>query len=860
MEICLNGNDWQLLPLLPSEEDWRKVWEEQWEPSTGFPATSDWIAGTVPGDVIADAVQAGLAPDPWVDRNSLSCEWLSERNWVYRKKFQIPAQLEKKTIRLHFGGVDHSCTVYLNGEMLGTHEGMCLPFEFNVTEKIRFDSNNTLVVVVDSAPPASQVQGQIGRTSQARVWKARFAYDWDWCTRLVPVGIWHSVRLIATDSDWLEDVWVRSQVTDTIAQILTQVTLHSINSNGHTQKVAVRVLDPDGECVSEQIAEAAMADGKATLNLAFDVSEPRLWYPNEMGEQPLYQVIVELPDKDGNAGDTRTVTCGLRQVQIIPNENAAPDALPYTLEINGKKLFVKGWNWVPIDQLYGRVQPARYQRLIELVTHAHGNLLRVWGGGYLEREEFYDLCDRMGILVWQEFMQSSSGIDNDPPTDDEYLDYIENQARCMVRQRRNHPSLVIWCGGNELMERDWTPLTDQAPSLARLKSVVKQLDPDRIWLPTSASGPTEGANEALAGTGKLHDVHGPWQYQGPEEHYRYFEKIDPLFHSEFGTEGSANLPTLHRFVSDEYLFPPDANNPVWIHHGAWWLHRPKLEQMFGSLNTLEDFVKASQWMQAEGIRYIIESHRRRKWHCSGTCPWQFNESFPNTACTNSVDYLGLPKPAYWWIRRAYEPLHISLKYERLTWQVGQKWTADVWIHNSGRALGDCSWEAKIFSLDGTLCGSTFQQDTMDIAPSSAMHVGQIALDIAKEGAWVVFVTLRDANGKALSENEYLFTAAESKLKALLEAPQTQLTVKRRQGAVEIHNTGDCPALMVQLTPELGQIVLPPLSEDGSGSTGWTLPDEDYFCLQPGDKKVVAVRGTVPLQITCWNAAVVETTA
>ncbi|HNT35342.1 MAG TPA: glycoside hydrolase family 2 TIM barrel-domain containing protein, partial [bacterium] len=663
MEIRLDGHDWQLLPLLPFEQDWRKVWEEKWEPATGFPATSDWISGTVPGDVISDAVEAGLAPDPWVDRNSLCCEWLSERNWVYRKKFAVGTELRGKTVRLRFDGVDHSCTVYLNGETLGSHEGMCLPFEFNVTDRIRFDAENTLVVVTEHAPSVSQVQGQIGRTSQARVWKARFAYDWDWCTRLIPLGIWQSVRLLVTDPVWLDDVWVRPQISDGTANIVTRATMCSSDSSVPVQKVRIRALDPDGVCFADQKTEVAIEKGRGVAEFSIAVPAPRLWYPNDMGEQPLYRIVVELVDEAGNVSDTKTVSCGLRQVRMIPNENAAPDALPYTLEINGKRLFVKGWNWVPIDQMYGRVQPERYERWLNLVVHAHGNLLRVWGGGYLEREEFYELCDRKGILVWQEFMQSSSGIDNAPPTDDEYLGYIENQARSLVVQRRNHPSLVIWCGGNELMEADWTPLNDAAPSLARLKSVVRELDPDRIWLPTSASGPTEGANEALAGTGKLHDVHGPWQYQGPEEHYRYFEKIDPLFHSEFGTEGSTNLWTLRRFVSEKFLFPPDPSNPVWVHHGAWWLHRPKLEQMFGSLETIEEFVKASQWMQAEGLRYIIESHRRRKWHCSGTCPWQFNESFPNTACTNSVDYLGWPKPVYWWVRRAYEPIHISLKYE-----------------------------------------------------------------------------------------------------------------------------------------------------------------------------------------------------
>ena len=208
MEMRLDGNDWDLLHLLPSEWLWRKVWQDGWNPRAGL-RTVDYIQGNVPGDVISDARDAGMVPDPYVDMNTLGAEWLSERDWVYRKEFKLQNDFRDKVLRLRFDGVDHHCIVYLNGQLLGEHQGMCLPFEFDVSEIMRLEETNRLTVIVMHKPDVNDVQGQIGWTSRARIWKARFAYDWDWCVRLVPIGIWQSVRILATGTTWIEDLWAR---------------------------------------------------------------------------------------------------------------------------------------------------------------------------------------------------------------------------------------------------------------------------------------------------------------------------------------------------------------------------------------------------------------------------------------------------------------------------------------------------------------------------------------------------------------------------------------------------------------------------------------------------------------------------
>lgn len=836
MHLYLDGHDWLLAPLLPHEFWWRQAWKEEWSPK-GCPPWGEWIRACVPGDVIADTLDAGRIPHPYQDMNSLACEWLSERDWVYRKHFPVPDEWRGKQVRLRFDGVDYACEVYLNERLLGRHEGMFTPFEFDVSDILRFGEQNCLTVLLEHKPPVDVVQGQIGWTNRARVWKSRFAYDWDWCTRLVPLGIWQSVTLLATGGAWIEEVWVRPRMTGKVAPVEVRARLRGTPQATGEWELRWYVEDPNGHPVAQGSEPVLLGDTVPTdLVTTLEIAHPRLWYPNGMGEQPLYRLVVQLA-RGTQTSDAREVIFGIRTVRAIPNEGAPPDALPYTLEVNGRRVFVKGWNWTPHEQMYGRVRPERYERLLTLAKHAHCNLLRVWGGGLLERELFYNLCDRLGIMVWQEFPHSSSGIQNTPPEDAEYLQYLEAQARQMIPLRRNHPSLVIWCGGNELMDDHWVPLTDAHPALAKLKSLVQELDPDRIWLPTSASGPVEGASVELAGTGKMHDVHGPWLYLGAEEHYRFYNAIDPLYHSEFGVEGAANPQVFERFISPEHRFPPDATNPVWLHHGSWWIHREKLEKLFGGIEDLPTFLRASQWMQAEGLRYAIEANRRRQWHCSGTSPWQFNEPFPNTACTNVVDYLGQPKPAYWWARRAYEPVHISLQYDKLTWQPAEEWQARVWLHNDTSQTLQARWSVCLFALDGRQVAH-FAGDAA-IAPEGVVCAASVGCLLPREaGVWIVLTCLYDGRGGLLCCNEYLFSTAQPPLQPLLNAPRTRLRVWHRHQQTGVRNVGDVAALFVRLTPQEGQ---------------WLLCEEDYFCLMPGETRVVTMIGSGTVAIEAWNS-------
>jgi len=828
MTISLDGRDWRVLPLMPREWEWRRVWEK---PEAVTPAL--WIPAQVPGTVQEDAFDAGLIPDYTTDFHSRDCEWTSERDWVYLKEFPTPDVPADGVVRLIFEGVDHECRVYLNGQLLGHHEGMYDAFEFEVTSLLNSEGPNKLVVICEHAP---REVGQIGRTSEVRLWKARFAYDWDWCTRLVPIGIYESVRLEVTGPAYIKDVQVHTQLTEDLSEAEVGVSV-DIGCAEATPVTVYTTILQDGDKVASRSGEVLATGGTTTYSVLLPIGEARLWWPNGYGGQPLYQAEVSLGIRGHDPSpmgrelghvpesplDTKTVRFGIRRVRALPNDRAPEDAKPYVLEVNGKRVYIKGWNWAPIQQLYGRPGHEMYERWLTLAKDASCNLLRVWGGGLLEKECFYSLCDELGIMVWQEFIHSSSGIDNRPSTAPGYLRYIRRQAMKMVPRRRNHPSLVIWTGGNELMHDDWTPLDDTHPALAVLKEVVERLDPGRIWYPTSGCGPVE--NAGLAHLGRMYDVHGPWQYQGPTDQYVLYNGIDALLHSEMGVEGAANIEAMRRIAVDQPLWPPDETNPLWLHHGAWWVQRPMMERVFGKIEDLETYVRMSQFLQAEGLRYCLEANRRRKWRCSGTMPWQFNESWTNLSCTNVVDYFGQPRPAYWWCRNAYEPFHVSAKYDKLGWQPGETFEAEVWVNDS---LDTAPGTRVTWAVSDLRGGALAEGEATADAPGSAsVQVTTATWNVAavKGAVFLLHLTATAPSGRE-SVNWYVFSAAEEPiLAALVSAPRTELAISRSGGEVKITNAGDAWALGVHLTPA-----------DGS----WVRFSANYLLLAPGEERAVSV--------------------
>jgi beta-mannosidase len=834
----LSGPDWQLKDYIG--EDWlgRRAHHADTRD------TRLWRTATVPGTVHHDLWQNEEIPNPYVGRNTLLCEWVPQRTWVYRKSFHVEEALRGRQLRLRFEGVDYAARFFLNGEPLGQHTGLFEPVVVDVTDRVVYDADNLIAVVIDPAPFE---EPQIGYTSRVRNFKPRMNYWWDFCPRLIHLGIWDEVVLEVTGAVRVEALHARPRLAADHSRADVDITA-TVWAAAPLRSTVTTTLRYNGEVVASHSAWQELQAGANTASVSLAVTDPHLWWPNGHGKPALYQAEVRVDEPSG-AWDAREANVGLRTLAFAPNQPAHPGARPYTLVVNGRPLYIKGWNWVPMDVMYGVERPAKRRRLLELAQRAHVNLLRIWGGGLIEKEAFYDECDRRGLLVWQEFIQSSSGVDNVPSASPDYVAILAAFARQVIPRRRNHPSLAIWCGGNELQAE--APLDETHPALAALHRVVKELDPDRLWLPTSSTGPVfeNSIKNIDADPHSLHDVHGPWEHQGLEQQYTLYNRTTSLLHSEFGVEGLTNARALAAVLPD-HQEPVSLDNPYWHHLGAWWVKERRWREMLGDWSSVDELLRATQFLQAEGLRYAIEANRRRKYQNSGTLPWQFNEPYPMAACTSAVDYFAEPKPVYYAVRRAYAPLLVSARFARQAWAGKTQFEAEVFANHSGQhALANAEYTAELRDMRGQVRARL--ADTTVLAPNAVTRLGTLRADLAgiDGDAFVLDLSLRAKGGRGAA-NRYCFSRT-STIRPLLDLAPADIhveadCVEHRWGVI-VTNRGPVAALGVWLEDQRPH-----------PATGWLYADDNYFTLLPGESRTTLVEwdnvpvGERRLQVSGWN--------
>jgi beta-mannosidase len=849
--VSLNGSDWLFKEFYG--EDWR--WRDSHMPDSRD--LRGWRVGSVPGCPHHDLWRLGEIADPYIERNSLLCEWISQRTWLYKKTFLVDEEVKGQHVWLHFEGVDYQAEFFLNGESLGAHIGMFTPASFDVADKLRYGEENLLAVVIEATP---QEEPQVGRTSRVRTLKTRMNYWWDFCPRLIHLGIWDDVYLEVTGPVRIANVFLRPQLSPdfTRADVSVGTELDSVVRGMADLEVIFRYA---GKVVAHQRTRHELERGQTHLEACLEVDAPHLWWPNGHGEQELYEAEVrivrpsaeEMNPEEEDISSVCTMLFGIRQIKLAPNESADPAALPYTFMVNGRKIYAKGWNWVPLDVMYSVPRPAKLERLLTLAKRAHVNLLRVWGGGLIEKEDFYEQCDRLGIMVWQEFIQSSSGIDNTPSTSADYVQAITEVAEQAVSRKRNHPSLAVWCGGNELSGGIEQPLDDSHPVLAALKSVVKRLDPNRLWLPTSPSGRVFGNSlETIAmDPSALHDVHGPWEYQGVTGQCDLYNRGASLLHSEFGVEGLTNLRTLEATIGKDHQWPVTLDNPYWFHRGAWWVKRPMWDRTFEELPDIEALVHATQFMQADGLRYALESDRRRKYHNSGTLPWQFNEPYPMAACTSAVDYYARPKPVYYAVSRAYAPLLVSARFPTLAWEGREQFEAQAWVCNSHqKSYANITLQMRLVGTDSKIYAERMETVSFGANCAAKLTVLQEPLDHIPEEVFFLDMQLLDPDDVPLCHNRYVFSRTAT-LAPLLACQPTTLSISssvvENEQILTVTNRGETAAMFIWLedTRDLN-------------SPGYSYFEDNYFCLLPEESRTLTVTWTdVPaeerrLEVSAWN--------
>ncbi len=649
-ELELSALDWQLRGWRPFQ--WHL--DKAAETAGGGKAEVGPVPARVPGSVQQALREAGILPDWHVGLNSRACEWVEHRHWDFTAA--VPAGLAARGQRLvlEADGLDYSGWVLIDDRQVAPFAGALRPHRFDLTGRLD-DGQPHRLSLVFAEPPREQ--GQFGYTSRSRHFKPRYPYSWDWCPRVVPIGAWEGLRLRWGLAAAVEVASLRTFLAEDLRGGRVEAELDGDEPpTGARCSLVVR----DGPRVLGR-AEAALAAGRTRLAVEDLGVEP--WWPNGHGPPRTYSVQIEASAGEQTWRRQRLV--GFRRIDWVPCADAPADAEPWLCRVNGRAVFLQGANWVPPRVCYHDATPDEYRRLVELYRDMGCTVLRVWGGGILERECFYELCDQAGILVWQEFPLSSSGVDNWPPVDPEPIAAVTAIAASYIQRRAHHPSLLLWCGGNELLGgglagqgQPGVPVGYDHPCIAALRRVVETADPGRRFLPTSASGPYEWGTPDRFGTGTLHDVHGPWGF-GPgcadlDEWRQYWAADDALFRSEVGMPGAQSVALLQQYGAGEQLWPP--TTAYWRHTCSWWTQwarlRPRLEHLPPAV-ALAEYVRLTQAEQAEAYASAAAACKARFPRCGGFLVWMGHDCFPCPANNAVIDFARQPKPAYQALRRVF---------------------------------------------------------------------------------------------------------------------------------------------------------------------------------------------------------------
>ncbi|WP_290050022.1 glycoside hydrolase family 2 protein [Amycolatopsis solani] len=683
MRIDLGAHDWTLRACGPLNH----------VPIELARRLAEGIPASVPGTVHTDLLAAGLIPDPYLDRNEADLQWIGLTGWRYETTFDRPAALG--TAELVFDGLDTIAEIELNHRVLAETRNMHRSYRIPVTDLLA--DGNTLAVTFSSAVRYARAERarlgdlpNLGNDEPANfIRKMACNFGWDWGPKLVTAGLWKTASIEVWDVGRLRQVRVAAGGDGVVV-------------------VHAEVEGRDDLVLRARVADVEVS-GPASAPLRAGVPDPRLWWPHSLGDQPLYPLTVTLETADGSIVDTWAREIGFRTVELDTDGGA------FTFRVNGVPLFVRGANWIPDDCFPHRVDAARYDRRVRQAVEANIDLLRVWGGGIYESDDFYAACDRQGVLVWQDFLFACAGYPEEEPLRRE----VEAEAREAVVRLAPHPSLALWCGNNEnylgwfhwgwresLAGREWGAgyYEDLLPS------IVSELDPSRPYVPGS---PWSGDPERDA----LDDDHGCvhiWDVWNERDYSAYLERV-PRFVSEFGWQAPPTWATLTAAVHDVPLTP---ESPGILHHqkaadGNGKLARG-LAHHFPAPESVADWHYLTQVTQARAIRTGIEHFRSHRPRCTGTIVWQLNDCWPVTSWS-AIDGAERRKPLWYALRDAYADRLITLQERGAV------------LVNDSASPWETTVELRRMTVDGEILAKTSQSVRVPPRAAVVLPVGDVGV-------------------------------------------------------------------------------------------------------------------------------------
>ncbi len=610
----------------------------------------------VPGDVHTALKNAGLIAEPYVGRNELDLGWVAETDWQIEQDFQLTDT--SGDWYLDVTDLDTVATIEINGQVVLQADNAFRRYRPDVTRALKAGDNRIRIVFSSSIRegaerqarqpfyiPYSTANSPIPNGNMLR--KPQCHFGWDWNIALAPLGLYGAIALKKLETARIEHVVTHQVHGETGVDVTVTVTLFA-----QAQGYVALVLELGGERVK---LDCGVKPGETSVAYVFHIDEPRLWWPSGSGEQALYTLTVDLPD------ETITRQIGLRTVELLTDKDEAGSRFAFA--INGHEIFCRGANWIPADALFSLTSKQKTRDLLQSAVDANMNMIRVWGGGFYEADWFYDLCDTLGLMVWQDFQFSC----NLYPSTPDFLDNVSAEVDYQVRRLSSHPSIVLWCGDNELVGAlTWFKQSIEnrdryLVSYDRLNRVIEQglekAAPDAIWWPSSpASGYLDYGDAWHAdGSGDMH-YWSVWHENKPFADYR---KVRPRFCSEFGFQSYTSLPVIKTYAADTDM---NIASPVMEWHqknvGGNERIAATMFRYFRFPEGFANFVYVSQVQQALAIQTAVDYWRSLKPHCMGTLYWQLNDTWP-VASWASLDYGGSWKVLHYLARRFFQPVAVA---------------------------------------------------------------------------------------------------------------------------------------------------------------------------------------------------------
>ncbi|HEX6717877.1 MAG TPA: glycoside hydrolase family 2 protein [Pyrinomonadaceae bacterium] len=789
---------------------------------------ADWYNATVPGCVHTDLLANKLIEDPFYRDNEKKQQWIDKKDWEYRTTFKVNAQtLEHENVELVFEGLDTYAEVYLNEQLVLKADNMFRTWRVNAKSVLKAGENTLRILfrspVNEILPVMAKLNYKLpapndqGEKTSPFTRKAPYQYGWDWGPRFVTSGIWRPVSLQAWDHARVDDLQiVVKKISPETAELTANVEVEASAAGA-----ATILLDNLTDKVVAGKQQMKLTKGINKVSFDFTVSHPRLWWPNGLGAQPLYSFRARSLVK-GRVTNEKLTRTGLRTLELRQQRDEAGRS--FTFVINGVPVFAKGGNWIPADSFPTRITKDKYRFLIKSVHDSNMNMLRVWGGGIYEADEFYELCDEMGIMVWQDFMFACSMY----PATQEFLDNVRAEAIDNVKRLRNHPSLVLWAGNNEIetgwMNWGWrqslpASLWDDYKKifLGVLQEVSANFDPSRPYWPSSPHGGLDDDPDSVR-SGDLHF----WRVWHAAEPFTDYEKQTPRFMSEYGFQSFPNIETVKA-----YTVPADRDieSPIMLAHQRHprgnQLVREYMLRDYAQPKDFESFLYVSQVLQAEGIRIGAEHLRRIMPHNMGSLYWQINDCWP-VASWSSIDYFGRWKALQYYARRFYNELLISPNV--------QKGYLRLFVVSDRTKAVPATIKVSLMDFDGKVLKNFVR--VVSVAPLTSRSYFDVRVEELLKGAdeknAVVYCELV-VNGKVVSNHDYFF------------APVKELSFSK-------------PTITSAITPVRGGFSVKLSTDKFAKAIYLSVAERDgffsdnFFNLAPGREMTVEFHSRVPLSL------------